>query len=277
MTLSHSAKPQQTGNRFSPGRCALRFAGDFPDANTSDLLWVKLSGSGGFVDTKNGLYQFATSSKNISALSIFGFVAWMIGTSICCCFWWRCLFCEFRVSSITDLAGAAEEFGKGVDNKKLKTLRLIRKCGAPGLPLSKMKERIRQINKANGTQQQMLAGVSHDLLTLTRETSAGDKAARSNRRRKRFGQAGGAAGCERKRGKMLEGYLVVCQREGGEPSTFVDERNGLEHFEISSATAKLYPLKQHQRSGKCHSGPGTVVETGLDQCASAMLSITAVR
>ncbi len=190
---------------------------EFPDANTSIYMGKSNPDLVVFVDTKNGLYQFATSSKNIFSTSIFGFVAWMIGTSMLL-FLVAVLFLRIQVRSIADLAGAAEEFGKGVDNKKFKPYGSseVRRAG---IAFIKMKERIqRQISERT----QMLAGVSHDLRTpLTRMKL--QLAMLPD-------QTGGESGLDKQEflqdvnemEKMLEGYLSFVSGEGGEPSTFVD-------------------------------------------------------
>lgn len=59
----------------------------------------------------------------------------MIGTSLLL-FLVAVLFLRIQVRSIADLAEAAEEFGKGVDNKS-SSLTVLRKCAAPALPLSR--------------------------------------------------------------------------------------------------------------------------------------------
>ena len=53
---------------------------EFPDDITS--IYMKGADLIVFVETPQGLYQFTTNSKNIFSTSIFGFVAWMIGTSL---------------------------------------------------------------------------------------------------------------------------------------------------------------------------------------------------
>ena len=157
---------------------------EFPEAITSIYIGKSNPDLVVFVDTEKGLYQFATSSKNIFSTSIFGFVAWMIGTSLLL-FLVAVLFLRIQVRSIADLAEAAEEFGKGVDNKKFKPYGSseVRRAG---IAFIKMKERIqRQISERT----QMLAGVSHDLRTpltgiigacsaLNQEDVALDEAAR---------------------------------------------------------------------------------------------------
>ena len=172
------------------------------------------------------------------------------------------LFLRIQVRSIADLAGAAEEFGKGVDNKKFKPYGSseVRRAG---IAFIKMKERIqRQISERT----QMLAGVSHDLRTpLTRMKL--QLAMLPD-------QTGGESGLDKQEflqdvnemEKMLEGYLSFVSGEGGEPSTFVDMNEMILSILNKFRNSQAFDPLQHQRSGKCHSGPGTVVETGLDQC-----------
>ena len=54
---------------------------EFPDDINS--IYLKKSDLVVFVETPDGLYQFTTNSKNIFSTSIFGFMAWMIGTLMC--------------------------------------------------------------------------------------------------------------------------------------------------------------------------------------------------
>lgn len=188
---------------------------EFPEAITSIYIGKSNPDLVVFVDTENGLYQFATSSKNIFSTSIFGFVAWMIGTSLLL-FLVAVLFLRIQVRSIADLAEAAEDFGKGVDNKKFKPYGSseVRRAG---IAFIKMKERIqRQISERT----RMLAGVSHDLRTpLTRmklQLAMLPDDDKNGLDKKEFLQD------VDEMEKMLEGYLSFVSGEGGEPSTFVD-------------------------------------------------------
>ena len=98
-----------------------------------------------FVDTPKRLFKFETSSKNIFSTSIFGFVAWMVGTSMLL-FLVAVLFLRIQVRSIAELAQVAEDFGKGIDNKDFKPYGSseVRKAA---IAFIKMKERIqRQIS-----------------------------------------------------------------------------------------------------------------------------------
>jgi len=163
-----------------------------------------------FIDTPERLFKFVTSSKNIFSTSIFGFVAWMVGTSVLL-FLVAVAFLRIQVRSIADLAKAAEDFGKGIDNKEFKPYGSS-EVRAAGLAFIKMKERIlRQINERT----QMLAGVSHDLRTpLTRMKLQ----ATMLKGQDKEDMLSDIAEME----KMLEGYLSFISGEGGEASTFVD-------------------------------------------------------
>ena len=127
------------------------------------------------------------------------------------------LFLRIQVRSIADLATAAEDFGKGVDNKNFKPYGSseVRRAG---IAFIKMKERIqRQISERT----QMLAGVSHDLRTpLTRMklqlAMLPDGKSEDGLNKEEFLQD------VDEMEKMLEGYLSFVSGEGGEPSGFVD-------------------------------------------------------
>lgn len=186
----------------------------FPDDITS--IYLKNQDLVVFVETQDGLYQFTTNSKNIFSTSIFGFVAWMIGTSLLL-FIVAVLFLRIQVRSIANLAEVAEDFGKGIDNKDFKPFGSseVRKAG---IAFIKMKERIqRQISERT----QMLAGVSHDLRTpLTRMrlqlALLPDDKEKNGLDKEEFLQD--VSEME----KMLDGYLSFVSGEGGEKPSFVD-------------------------------------------------------
>lgn len=163
-----------------------------------------------FIDTPERFFKFVTSSKNVFSTSIFGFVAWMIGTSILL-FLVATAFLRIQVRSIADLARVAEDFGKGIDNKDFKPYGSS-EVRTAGLAFIKMKERIqRQISERT----QMLAGVSHDLRTpLTRMKLQ----ATMLKGQDKEDMLSDISEME----KMLEGYLSFVSGEGGERSTFVD-------------------------------------------------------
>ncbi len=187
---------------------------EFPDYISS--IYLKHNNLIVFVETATGLYEFTTSSKNIFSTSIFGFMAWMVGTSLLL-FLVAVGFLRIQVRSIANLAEAAENFGKGVDDKNFKPYGSseVRKAG---IAFIKMKERIqRQISERT----RMLAGVSHDLKTpLTRMrlqlALLPDEKEKNGLDKEEFLQD------VTEMEKMLEGYLSFVSGEGGEEPSFVD-------------------------------------------------------
>lgn len=183
----------------------------FPDAVTTIYMGKGEKNLMVLIDRPNGLYQFQTSSKNIFSSSIFGFVIWMIGTSVLL-FLVAVLFLRVQVRSIAELAQVAEDFGKGIDNKDFKPYGSseVRKAA---LAFIKMKERInRQISERT----QMLAGVSHDLRTpLTRMKLQSAMMPEGEDKQDFLSDIGEME-------KMLDGYLSFVSGEGGEKASFVD-------------------------------------------------------
>ena len=156
-----------------------------------------------FVDTPKRLFKFETSSKNIFSTSIFGFVAWMIGTSMLL-FLVAVLFLRIQVRSIAELAQVAEDFGKGIDNKDFKPYGSseVRKAA---IAFIKISERT-----------QMLAGVSHDLRTpLTRMKLQATMLPDPQEQKDLLADIDEME-------KMLDGYLSFVSGEGGEKAAFVD-------------------------------------------------------
>ncbi|MBR2137252.1 MAG: two-component sensor histidine kinase [Alphaproteobacteria bacterium] len=182
----------------------------FPMANSEVFINQHHSNLSILVDTNNGLYEFNTPVKNIFSSSVFGFVLWMIGTSLLL-FVVAVLFLRVQVRSITQLAQAAEDFGKGI-NTKFKPYGSIEVRRA-GLAFTKMKERIlRQISEKT----QMLAGVSHDLRTPLTRMKLQMAMMPDNKENREFVQD------IDEMEKMLDGYLAYVSGEGGEKPTFVD-------------------------------------------------------
>lgn len=183
---------------------------DFPDDVTSLYLTEGRAKIIALIDTPDGLFKFETSTKNIFSTSIFGFIAWMIGTSLLL-FAVSALFLRVQARSIKQLAEAAEDFGKGIDTPfKPYGSSEVRKAG---IAFTKMKERInRQISERT----QMLAGVSHDLRTPLTRMKLQLAMLPKNEDNKEFIED--IAEME----KMLDGYLAFVSGEGGEQNTFVD-------------------------------------------------------
>ena len=183
---------------------------DFPDAVTHLYLPAEGSNLIAMVDTQNGLYKFMTPTKNIFSSSLFGFIAWMVGTSLLL-FIVSSLFLRTQARSIRQLAEAAEDFGKGIDTPfKPYGSSEVRKAG---IAFTKMKERIhRQISERT----QMLAGVSHDLRTPLTRMKLQLAMLPKNEDNEEF--IDDISEME----KMLDGYLAFVSGEGGETNTFVD-------------------------------------------------------
>lgn len=162
------------------------------------------------VEAANGLYRFHTSTKHIFSTSLFGFVAWMIGTSLLL-FLVATLFLRIQVRSIATLAQVAEDFGKGINTPfKPYGSSEVRKAG---LAFIKMKERIlKQISERT----QMLAGVSHDLRTPLTRMKLQLAMLPENQENKEF------IDDIDEMEKMLDGYLAFVSGEGSEKNTFVD-------------------------------------------------------
>ncbi len=197
-------------SRLITGFLADAMAQRFPMANTEIFLSNHHDDLNILVDMEKGLYVFKTPLKNIFSSSIFGFVAWMIATSLLL-FIVAVLFLRVQARSITQLAAAAEDFGKGI-NTKFKPYGSIEVRRA-GLAFVKMKERIlRQISERT----QMLAGVSHDLRTPLTRMKLQMAMMPDSKENQEFVQD------IDEMEKMLDGYLAFVSGEGGEKASFID-------------------------------------------------------
>jgi two-component system osmolarity sensor histidine kinase EnvZ len=182
----------------------------FPNAMTNVYLANGRDTVIVLVENNSGLYRFTVSTKNIFSSSIFGFVAWMVGTSLLL-FIVATLFLRIQVRSIATLAQVAEDFGKGINTPfKPYGSSEVRKAG---LAFIKMKERIlKQISERT----QMLAGVSHDLRTPLTRMKLQLAMLPDSPDNKEFIED------INEMEKMLDGYLAFVSGEGGEKNTFVD-------------------------------------------------------
>ena len=182
----------------------------FPNSITSVYLANDKDDVIILIEAPEGLYRFTTSTKSIFSTSIFGFVAWMVGTSLLL-FVVATLFLRIQVRSIATLAQVAEDFGKGINTPfKPYGSSEVRKAG---IAFIKMKERIqKQISERT----QMLAGVSHDLRTpLTRMRLQLAMLPESPDNKEFIDDIGEME-------KMLDGYLAFVSGEEGEKNTFID-------------------------------------------------------
>ena len=203
-------RKNKNNGRFITGFLAESLTKRFPMANTEVFLSNHHDDLNILIDMDKGLYVFKTPLKNIFSTSIFGFVAWMIATSLLL-FVVAVLFLRVQARSITQLAAAAEDFGKGI-NTKFKPYGSIEVRRA-GLAFVKMKERIlRQISERT----QMLAGVSHDLRTPLTRMKLQMAMLPDSKENQEFVQD------IDEMEKMLDGYLAFVSGEGGEKSGFID-------------------------------------------------------
>ncbi len=198
-------------SRIVVGYLEEALAKSFPDAEREVRLSKDDNDLIVLIDSEQGLYKFTTPKKKIFSSSIFMFVVWMAGTSVLL-FLVAVLFLRIQVRSIADLAQAAENFGKGIDDKDFKPYGSseVRKAG---LAFIKMKERIqRQISERT----QMLAGVSHDLRTPLTRMKLQASMMQDGEDKKDF-----LSDIDEME-KMLDGYLSFVSGEAGEKSSFVD-------------------------------------------------------
>ena len=199
------------GSRMVIGFFEEALSRSFPNSLQTIMISEDRSDLIVLLDKENYTYKFVAPKKKIFSSSIFMFVVWMVGTSILL-FLVAVLFLRIQVRAISDLAQVAEDFGKGIDNKKFKPYGSseVRKAA---IAFIKMKERIqRQISERT----QMLAGVSHDLRTpLTRMKL---QAAMMSDEQDKKDFLSDIDEME----KMLNGYLAFVRGEAGEEYSDID-------------------------------------------------------
>ncbi|MBP9693593.1 MAG: HAMP domain-containing protein [Alphaproteobacteria bacterium] len=116
------------------------------------------------VQVKDGILIFDIHKRRLSTSTTYIFIVWMIGSSIIL-FTIAIIFLRNQIRPIIRLANAADNFGKGRDDKNFRPKGALEVRQAANAFI-KMKQRItQQIQQRT----EMLAGVSHDLRTpLTR-------------------------------------------------------------------------------------------------------------
>ena len=219
---------EQKNNKIVLGFLEQELKKNFPEgfsqvglSENGDILIIS-------VQDENNSYVFSCPKKKIFSSSIFMFVVWMVVTSIVL-FLVAVLFLRIQVRAISDLAVAAEDFGKGIDNKRFKPYGSseVRKAARAFI---KMKERIqRQISERT----QMLAGISHDLRTpLTRMKLQASMMADENDKNDFLSDIDEME-------KMLNGYLAFVRGEAGEEYRDININDMLDDivgkFKISEA------------------------------------------
>ena len=116
------------------------------------------------IQIPNETIQFSVSTKRLASATTYIFIMWMVGAAVVFMII-ATLFLHNQIRPITQLAEAAEAFGRGQDLPGFKP-RGAKEVRQAGLAFIGMKDRItRQITKRT----EMLAAISHDLRTpLTR-------------------------------------------------------------------------------------------------------------
>ena len=163
------------------------------------------------VQLDEGVLQVVTPQRRLFSYTAFVFILWVIGVSILLT-WVAVVFMRNQVRPIRRLAMAAESFGRGQDNVRLRPAGAleVRQAAAAFMV---MRDRIR---RQIAQRTEMLAGVSHDLRTpLTRMKL--NLALMEGRDDIRDLQADLA-----EMENMIEAYLAFARGEGAEPPQQTD-------------------------------------------------------
>jgi two-component system osmolarity sensor histidine kinase EnvZ len=177
------------------------------------------------VQLRDGVLQVVAPRRRLFSSTTYLVILGMVGSSLAL-FAIAVLFMRNQVKPIRQLAGAAEDFGKGRDSAAFRIVGAseVRQAAAA---FNQMRDRIR---RQIAQRTEMLAGVSHDLRTpLTRMKLAlamlGDGAETADLK-------ADVAEME----KMLVGYLAFARGEGREPAVEIDLREQLQ--EVVNAAAR---------------------------------------
>jgi two-component system osmolarity sensor histidine kinase EnvZ len=163
------------------------------------------------VQLDDGVLEVVAPRRRLFSSTTYLVILWMVGSSLAL-FAVAVLFMRAQVRPIRQLAGAAEDFGKGRDSAgfRIEGASEVRQAAAA---FNQMRDRIR---RQIAQRTEMLAGVSHDLRTpLTRMKLAlallGDTPELADLK-------ADVAEME----KMLGGYLAFARGEGREPPVEID-------------------------------------------------------
>jgi len=163
------------------------------------------------VQLADGVLEVVAPRRRLFSSTTYLVILWMVGSSLAL-FAVAVMFMRAQVRPIRQLAGAAEDFGKGRDSAgfRIEGASEVRQAAAA---FNQMRDRIR---RQIAQRTEMLAGVSHDLRTpLTRMKLAlallGDTPESADLK-------DDVAEME----KMLNGYLAFARGEGREPPVETD-------------------------------------------------------
>jgi two-component system, OmpR family, osmolarity sensor histidine kinase EnvZ len=163
------------------------------------------------VQLADGVLEVVAPRRRLFSSTTYLVILWMVGSSLAL-FAVAVLFMRAQVRPIRQLAGAAEDFGKGRDSAgfRIEGASEVRQAAAA---FNQMRDRIR---RQIAQRTEMLAGVSHDLRTpLTRMKLAlallGDAPEFADLK-------ADVAEME----KMVGGYLAFARGEGREPPAKID-------------------------------------------------------
>jgi len=205
-------------------------------------FWVDTVGRSGLMEIRvnmgNGVLRLLTRRTLAYEPNVHIFILWMLGASIVL-LTVAILFLRNQIRPILQLAGAAEDFGKGRDfDFRPHGAREVRQAGFAFVEMKKRVERASEQRTA------MLNGVSHDLRTiLTRfklSLAVMDDEPQTELLQKDVVEMQ----------SMLEAYLAFARGDAGEPSGMTDLRAMLE--DIRADAARHGSMTSLETSGNLH-------------------------